>query len=45
MRVKTFERGAGITLSCGTGVSSAVYVAVTQKIIQKSVVKTITDGG
>lgn len=30
MRVKTFERGAGMTFSCGTGVSSSVYVAVLQ---------------
>ena len=45
MRVKTFERGAGMTFSCGTGVSSSVYVAVSQQIINQTNVKTITDGG
>lgn len=45
MKVKTFERGAGMTFSCGTGVSSSVYVAISQQIIQQSTIKTITDGG
>lgn len=45
MRVRTFERGAGMTFSCGTGVSSSVYVARVKQLIEQATVKTVTDGG
>jgi diaminopimelate epimerase len=27
MKVQTYERGAGLTYSCGTGVCSSVFIA------------------
>lgn len=34
-----------MTYSCGTGVSSSVYIAVTRKKIILQEVKIVTDGG
>ena len=45
MVIKTYERGAGLTYSCGTGVSSSVYVAVKKQIIAFQMVLVKTDGG
>jgi diaminopimelate epimerase len=45
MIIKTFERGAGLTYSCGTGVSSSVYIAVAKKKITYQALKVLTDGG
>ncbi len=34
-----------MTYSCGTGVSSSVYVAIAKLKIKSKLVKTVTDGG
>ena len=45
MTIKTYERGAGLTYSCGTGVSSSVYVAVKHQKVMSQAVMVSTDGG
>ena len=45
MAIQTYERGAGLTYSCGTGVSSSVYVAVKHKKVMSQAVMVSTDGG
>ena len=45
IRVKTYERGAGMTYSCGTGVCSSVYVAMKKQKVESHKVRAITDGG
>ena len=44
IKVKTYERGVGPTLSCGTGVSSSVNVTTTLGLTQNKV-KVIVPGG
>ena len=45
MKVQTFERGAGWTLSCGTGVSASVYHALLKKYVRGSNIDVIVPGG
>lgn len=37
MRIKTWERGAGLTLACGTGATAAVYTAQTLGLVDQKV--------
>jgi len=44
MKVDTWERGAGHTLACGTGVCSAVYVAYKNELTNNQVVVDVPGG-
>lgn len=45
IQIKTWERGAGRTLGCGTGSSAAAAVAHKLGIISKNKIKVLNDGG
>ncbi len=40
-----YERGAGMTLSCGTGVTAASYVLITNSLVDKNEVRLKLPGG
>ncbi len=44
IKVKVYERGVGITMSCGTGAAASVVAAYKRKLIDNNV-KVILDGG
>jgi diaminopimelate epimerase len=45
LKVQTFERGAGWTLSCGTGVSASVYHAVMKGYVKQDKIYVDVPGG
>jgi len=45
LKVQTFERGAGWTLSCGTGVSASVYHAIMKDYVKHSKIYVDVPGG
>jgi len=44
LRVRTWERGSGVTLACGTGVSAALVAAVASRAAERKV-RAVVDGG
>jgi len=44
IRLRVFERGVGETLACGTGACAAVAIGCQKKILDKSVIVTLSGG-